>query len=162
MRRNLPRPLPDGSLRRVLCHDGHMMAVEVHFPRVCRRRSITIPIVRSAMCFPAASVTSLVRKKPCWRREHASWCPRTPPFLPAPWRRACCWTYSPRAEDFLQPNGSEKDLLRKGTFAQMILHAQKVPFLHITLTNSNLYKSRKKVQVERMKVSKGQGKKYFC
>ena len=27
------RPLPDGSSCRVLCYDGHMMAVEVHFPQ---------------------------------------------------------------------------------------------------------------------------------
>lgn len=27
------RPLPDGSARRVLCRDEHMMAVEVHFPK---------------------------------------------------------------------------------------------------------------------------------
>ena len=27
------RSLPDGSARRILCHDAHMMAVEVHFPK---------------------------------------------------------------------------------------------------------------------------------
>ena len=122
------RPLPDGSSRRVLCHDGHMMAVEVHFPQG----------VQAALHHHPHSQISYVlsgRFRYVIGQEEtvleAGACIVVPPDAPH-----CCAAveagvlldvFTP-AKISCNPNGSEKRLTRKGTFAQMILHAQRFLF----------------------------------
>lgn len=123
------RPLPDGSSRRVLCHDGHMMAVEVHFPQGVQAALHHHPHSQISYVLSGRFRYVIGQEETVLEAGACIVVPPDAPIAALPWRRACCWTYSPPPGKIsCNPNGSEKRLTRKGTFAQIILHAQRFLF----------------------------------
>lgn len=123
------RPLPDGSSRRGAVHDGHMMAVEVHFPQGVQAALHHHPHSQISYVLSGRFRYVIGQEETVLEAGACIVVPRTPPIAALPWRRACCWTYSPRPGRFPATlTDRKKDLLGEGTFAQMILHAQRFLF----------------------------------
>ncbi len=62
--------LGNGVTRRILAHDGKMMAVEVNFAPAPSARCITILTNSSPMCFPASSSSPSARRRASSARRY--------------------------------------------------------------------------------------------